>query len=50
MKRGVEEFMIPSRIRGDKGGENVRIAEYIIQQRGVDRILLSLDNLNITQE
>ena len=37
MKRGVEEFMIPSRIRGDKGGENVRIAEYIIQQRGVDR-------------
>ena len=37
MKHGVKDFMIPSRIRGDKGGENVLIADYIIQQRGVGR-------------
>ena len=33
----VDEFGQPSRIRTDKGMENVDIAEYMISRRGVNR-------------
>jgi len=33
----VDEFDPPSRIRSDKGMENVDIAEYMISRRGVNR-------------
>ena len=34
---GVTEYGLPSRVRTDKGGENVLIGEYMTQRRGADR-------------
>ena len=36
-KDGVRKYGLSSRVRWDKGGENVKVADYMIAERGVDR-------------
>lgn len=36
-KQAVREHMVPARVRGDRGGENVLIADYMITARGLGR-------------
>jgi hypothetical protein len=36
-RNAVSTYQLPSRVRGDKGGENVLIADLMIQSRGVGR-------------
>ena len=35
--QGVVEFGLPSRVRGEKGMENIEVEKYMITNRGVDR-------------
>ncbi len=35
--QGTQDYCIPSRIRTDKGGENVRVADWMISNRGMGR-------------
>lgn len=36
-RRGVYNFGLPHRVRGDHGTENIRVAEFMIQRRGINR-------------
>jgi hypothetical protein len=36
-EEGVAEFTLPYRVRGDQGGENVLVADFMIRHRGVGR-------------
>ena len=35
--KAIEEYGVPSRIRSDKGGENMLVCHYMVSYRGTDR-------------
>ena len=36
-KEAVNSFGLPSRLRCDKGGENIQVAKYMLEKHGLDR-------------
>lgn len=36
-KKAIKEFGVPSRMRGDKGGENIEVSVWMVKYRGVGR-------------
>ena len=36
-QRAVQQFGVPSHVRGDHGGKNVEIARFVVQERGEGR-------------
>jgi hypothetical protein len=36
-QEAVTEFGVPSRVRGDRGGENVNVAEWMSDHKGINR-------------
>ena len=32
-----EQYGVPSRVRSDKGGENILVCKYMVKNRGIDR-------------
>lgn len=36
-KKAVKVFGVPSRMRGDKGGENIEVSVWMVKRRGVGR-------------
>ena len=35
-RKATELFGVPSRVRSDKGGENIGVCEFIIRRRGIN--------------
>ncbi len=45
-EQGVAEFGLPSRIRMDKGGENVEVARHIVEEKGIGHAIVGLQPEN----